>query len=347
MSEEIFLTAKTVEEAMAEAREKYSDREFSIDIVEMPKKGFLGIGASPAKIKVTFQVEEADLGSIVNELKDLKLATDKGGDGSSARQSKPQNQNQPRPEKPQSKEKPAAQSKPQTAPKANPPKVQESAEPKSTEPVKPEAKPTIEKPVKPIADQSAPKKEIAPQHEDKPEIVVTDEELAVACDFANQTLKNMCVKANAAVVSDENGKKIDISGEDAGALIGHHGETLDAFQYLVNIAVMRNQKTENSSKREFVKIIVDIENYRSKREETLRQLARRMAGKAIKYKRNILLEPMNPYERRIIHSEIQNIENVSTHSVGSDENRKIIITYEGADKAHRGRAASRGTTQEK
>lgn len=346
MSEEIFLTAKTVEEAMAEAREKYSDREFSIDIVEMPKKGFLGIGASPAKIKITFQVEEADLGSIVNELKDMKLTTDKGGDGSFTRQSKPQNQ--PRPEKPQVKEKPAAQSKPQPAPKANSPKAQEAPKVRPAEQIKPEAKPEV-KPEVAVSEQILTNKAAAPiaSREDKSEIIVTDEELAVACDFANQILKNMCVKASAAVVGEGADRKIDISGEDAGALIGHHGETLDAFQYLVNIAVMRNQKTESASKREFVKIIVDIENYRSKREETLRQLARRMAGKAVKYKRNILLEPMNPYERRIIHSEIQNIENVSTHSVGSDENRKIIITYEGADKVHRGRPSSRGAAQEK
>ena len=87
-----------------------------------------------------------------------------------------------------------------------------------------------------------------------------------------------------------------------------------------------------------MKITVDIENYREKREATLRALARRMAQKAIKYKRNMVLEPMNPYERRIIHSELQTFENVDTHSVGSDENRKVVITYEGADKAEQKRS---------
>ena len=84
-----------------------------------------------------------------------------------------------------------------------------------------------------------------------------------------------------------------------------------------------------------MKIVVDIEGYREKREETLRTLARRMAARAVKYKRNVFLEPMNAYERRIIHSELQSFENVSTHSVGADKDRKIIITYEGPDKRER------------
>ena len=125
-----------------------------------------------------------------------------------------------------------------------------------------------------------------------------------------------------------------ITGEGAGILIGHHGETHDAIQYLVHLCAPR--KGDGNSK-DFVKIVVDIEDYRRKREETLRSLARRMAAKAQKYKRNVVLEPMNPFERRIIHSEIQGMENVSTHSVGSDENRKIVVCYEGADKIERRR----------
>jgi predicted outer membrane repeat protein len=126
--------------------------------------------------------------------------------------------------------------------------------------------------------------------------------------------------------------RLVISGEGAGILIGHHGETLDAIQYLVNLSALRRG---GNTQKEFVKIVVDIENYREKREETLRSLARRTAAKAQKYKKNVLLEPMNPYERRIIHSELQGVENISIHSVGSDENRKIVVTYEGADKVER------------
>ena len=122
-------------------------------------------------------------------------------------------------------------------------------------------------------------------------------------------------------------RRVLIYGEEACSLIGHHGETLDAFQYLANLAVMRRRKeaareglSENKAR-----VTVDIENYRAKREETLRALARRMAAKALKYKRSVMLEPMNPYERRIIHSEIQNIDGVSTNSVGTENNRKIVI----------------------
>jgi spoIIIJ-associated protein len=115
---------------------------------------------------------------------------------------------------------------------------------------------------------------------------------------------------------------ITIEGEDAPSLIGHRGDMLDALQYLANLCLAR--KSEGDHK-EYVKVIVDIAGYREKREQTLRSLARRMAEKAIKFQRNVPLEPMNPYERMIIHSEIQGIEGVSTHSVGYDENRKIVI----------------------
>lgn len=170
---------------------------------------------------------------------------------------------------------------------------------------------------------------------------VSETEMSFALAFANTLLKNMQLKATALpaecpeneefVVTEECTvyPKINIIGEDTGILIGHHGETLDAIQYLVNLSALRQSKQKDG---DYVKIVVDIENYREKREETLRALARRMAARAIKYKRNVFLEPMNAYERRIIHSELQNVENVSTHSVGADRDRKIIITYEGADK---------------
>ena len=125
--------------------------------------------------------------------------------------------------------------------------------------------------------------------------------------------------------SDKNSKLIDITGEGAGVLIGHHGDTLDSIQYLANLAA--NKKIDGS-KPAYVKITVDAENYRAKREQTLRALARRMADKVLKQKKSVMLEPMNPYERRIIHSEIQNIAGVSTNSIGSENNRKIVIFLE-------------------
>ena len=115
---------------------------------------------------------------------------------------------------------------------------------------------------------------------------------------------------------------ITVDGKEAGVLIGHHGETLDALQYLANLAA--NKKTPDE-KREYCRITVDVENYRLKREETLRALARRMADKVLRYRKSVMLEPMNPYERRIIHSEVQNIPGVSTNSIGSENNRKVVM----------------------
>ena len=115
---------------------------------------------------------------------------------------------------------------------------------------------------------------------------------------------------------------ITVDGDGAGLLIGHHGETLDSLQYLANLAANKKIKGE---KREYVKISLDVEGYRAKREEALRALARRMAQKVIKGKKSVMLEPMNPYERRIIHSEVQGIEGVSTNSIGSENNRRIVM----------------------
>ena len=117
-------------------------------------------------------------------------------------------------------------------------------------------------------------------------------------------------------------RRIIISGDDASVLIGHHGDTLDALQHLANLASARKNI---NGERDKSRVTIDIEGYRAKREETLRALARRMAAKALRNKRSVMLEPMSAYERRIIHSEIQGIEGVSTNSIGSDNNRKIVI----------------------
>lgn len=115
---------------------------------------------------------------------------------------------------------------------------------------------------------------------------------------------------------------ITVDGENAGMLIGHHGETMDSLQYLANLAA---NKKVNGEKQQYVKITLDIEGYRAKRETALRALARRMAAKVLKYKKSVMLEPMNPYERRIIHSEVQRIEGVSTNSIGSENNRRVVM----------------------
>lgn len=227
-------------------------------------------------------------------------------------------------ERPAKPAKPARQNKPQQKPaeKAQP---KEEKYPEST---------LVKTDAQPAADASA---------EKRLREGVTQAEMDFALDFANTLLENMKLDAKA-VPADANGDeyiingdanvypRINIIGADTGILIGHHGETLDAIQYLVNLSALRKSKQKDG---DYVKIVVDIEGYREKREETLRTLARRMAARAVKYKRNVFLEPMNAYERRIIHSELQSFENVSTHSVGADKDRKIIITYEGPDKRER------------
>ena len=145
-----------------------------------------------------------------------------------------------------------------------------------------------------------------------------------ALEFIKKLMADMQIEAVIEMVDGESAdhKVISISGEGAAVLIGHHGETLDSLQYLANLSA---NKKVNGVKREFVKITVDVEGYRAKREETLRALARRKAQQVLKYKKSVMLEPMNPYERRIIHSEVQKIEGVSTNSIGSENNRKVVM----------------------
>lgn len=118
---------------------------------------------------------------------------------------------------------------------------------------------------------------------------------------------------------------LKVNGDDAGLLIGHHGETLDALQYLCNLAANRRVDGE---KRAYTRITLDVEDYREKREEALRALARRKAEKVLREKRSVMLEPMNPYERRIIHSAVQEIEGVTTNSIGVENNRRVVIFLE-------------------
>ena len=148
-----------------------------------------------------------------------------------------------------------------------------------------------------------------------------------AFEFVKTLLENMSIDAEVTMTDGEAGeKRITVSGESAAILIGHHGETLDSLQYLASLAA--NKKVDGK-KDDYVRITVDVEGYRAKREETLRALARRMAARVQKYKKSVMLEPMNPYERRLIHSEIQNIAGVSTNSIGSENNRKIVIFLDG------------------
>ena len=144
-----------------------------------------------------------------------------------------------------------------------------------------------------------------------------------ALEFIKTLLADMNIEAEIELGDGDNDDKlISVTGEAASILIGHHGDTLDSLQYLANLAA---NKKVNGEKPEHTKITIDIEGYRAKREAALRALARRMADKVLKYKKSVMLEPMTPYERRIIHSEVQNIEGVATNSIGSDGNRKVVM----------------------
>ena len=170
---------------------------------------------------------------------------------------------------------------------------------------------------------SAPKGEVIPEADLKMERRIVSEGEDMSYDFVKTVIADIGLSADAELYSCEDGtRRITIVGDDASALIGHHGDTLDALQYLANLASARKNI---HGERDKSRVTIDIEGYRKKREETLRALARRMAAKAIRNRRSVMLEPMSAYERRIIHSEIQNIEGVSTNSIGSDNNRKIVI----------------------
>lgn len=141
---------------------------------------------------------------------------------------------------------------------------------------------------------------------------------ADAGNFVGDILDKMDIDATISVSDTDDGVKVEITGDNVGLLIGRRGETLDAIQYLTSLVV-------NKGKEEFKRVIVDVENYRQKREETLVALAYRMANKVEKYKKSVTLEPMTPYERRIIHSALQERFTIETVSVGEEPNRKVVI----------------------
>lgn len=144
---------------------------------------------------------------------------------------------------------------------------------------------------------------------------------AAVRQFLTGLLDRMGVKANIAISARDNGGiNVELSGSGMGAIIGRRGETLDAIQHLTNYVVNRGSEKH-------LHISVDAENYRSKREESLTKLAEKMAEKAIKYKRSMALEPMNSYERHVIHTALQNYEGVTTSSTGVEPNRRVVVSY--------------------
>lgn len=136
--------------------------------------------------------------------------------------------------------------------------------------------------------------------------------------FLMDVFEKMNITVDIESEEDPEAIALNIKGIDSGIIIGRRGETLDALQYLTSLVV-------NKNKEEYKRVTIDIENYRQKREETLVRLANRLAERVGRYRKNVTLEPMNPYERRIIHSSLQNNKFVETYSVGEEPNRKVII----------------------
>lgn len=317
MEKFITATGKTIDLAIAAALEQLGlDRDsVSVEVLDNPKSGFLGIGAQPAKVKVTYEApDEAPKPAL-----------------SSASRSKPKKPAQEAAAAP----KVIAPAVPAAAPA--PAMAQPKSEPKS-EP-KPEAKPqqprpareqkprTDRKPQQPRApkapaerrEQPAPKAPVEPKVYAPAEPGSVEEKIE---QFIKGLLEHMGSDAvpHAVKAADET-YAVDLVGENLGILIGRRGETLDAIQHLTNYAVNRGQ-----TKR--VRINVDAENYRLKREESLQRLAVKVAGKVVKYRRNITLEPMNAYERHVIHTALQDTQYITTFSIGTEPNRRVVVSYD-------------------
>lgn len=310
MEKFITATGKTIDLAIANALEQLGmDRDsVSVEVLDNPKSGFLGFGAQPAKVKVTYEVPD--------EVEQPKPAL------SSASRSKPKKPAQP-------KEEPAARVIAPAAPPAPKPQPQPPLDTQARA-ARPERKPRNDDrrkndQRKPRNDQprreqpaAAPAAPAEPKVYKPAEAGSMEERIEI---FIKGLLEHM---GSDAVPHAEKGADetylVDLTGENLGILIGRRGETLDAIQHLTNYAVNRG-----ANKR--VRINVDAENYRQKREDSLRRLAQKVAGKVVRYRRNITLEPMNAYERHVIHAALQEHPDVTTFSTGTEPNRRIVVAY--------------------
>ena len=185
-----------------------------------------------------------------------------------------------------------------------------------------EPAPPAEEPAPPAGEAPAPAPvpEAAPVVEEEAVSPLGDRAPAIE-GFLTGLMAHMEVEASPRISMEADGSyHVELVGQDLGALIGRRGETLDAIQQLTSYAVNRGQ-----SKR--VRIHVDAENYRAKREESLERLARKVAGKVVKYRRNVTLEPMNAYERHVIHTALQDYPDVTTYSIGTEPNRRTVVAY--------------------
>ena len=294
----IEVTGKTEDEAIQKALAQLGlDRDdVSVEILERAKSGFLGLGACPAKIRVTYGETE----DILADLKPMAPVAKE-----ERKSAKPQ---QPKTEK-RKAEKPKQENKSE-------PKAEKAAEPKQEKPR--QEKPKAEKKAEPKAEK--PKEQSAPAADDGEE--VNDEKAQAIRSFLTGLLEHMGATAEVKVYLPEKGRyKVLLVGDNLGALIGRRGETLDAVQQLTSYSVNRG----NGSR---VRVQLDAENYRDRREKSLQHLANKVAAKVVKYRHSVTLEPMNAYERHVIHTALQDVPGVTTYSTGVEPSRRVIVAYD-------------------
>ncbi len=290
-------SAKTMEEAVTQGLEKLgvSFADVKIDILDEGSKGFLGIlGGKPVVVRLTVR-EDAEGSDDVLSSVGLEEAV-------KAPEKKPARKRAQKPAA-EKTEKPAREPQPAKAEK----------------PVKAEKPAKAEKPTAAEAPKPEKKPEAPVQAAENADFEADSAE-ARAKDFLSDVTRLMGVEVSVNVHRDEEGNvRVDMFGDTLGILIGRRGETLDALQYLTSLYVNRGRD-------EYTRVTLDTENYRAKREESLRRLANRMANRAVKTGRKVVMEPMNPYERRILHSALQQNDAVTTHSEGEEPNRHVVIT---------------------
>ena len=177
-----------------------------------------------------------------------------------------------------------------------------------------------EQPAGPRWEETAPAQPVSPGEE------VNDEKAAAIKTFLTGLLEHMDSAAGVKVYLPEKGRyKVVLEGQGLGALIGRRGETLDAIQQITSYAVNRGGGPR-------VRIHLDAENYRAKREQSLQHLARKVAGKVVRFRRSVTLEPMNAYERHVIHTALQDFEGVTTYSTGMDPNRRVVVAFDRGER---------------
>ena len=272
MEKFITATGKTIDLAIEAGLTQLSmDRDsVSVEILERAKSGFLGIGSSPARVRVTYGQEE--------------------------------------PETPAAPVQPEKKPEPRPQPKPEQPKPEQ---PKTRKPEPPKA---------PVKAPEPPKAAQAPAA--APEQSVLDDNARRITEFLTGLLEHMDSPAQVQVTETEKGRySVVLEGQKLGQLIGRRGETLDAIQQLTNYAV-------NSGREKRIRVHVDAENYRAKREQSLESLARKVAAKVTRYRRSVTLEPMNAYERHVIHAALQDVPGVNTYSIGSEPNRRVVVSYD-------------------